>query len=402
MRQLRVASYVATPNAVVLVLVAANVFQFLLCCRVANGPIIPTPLLVAHGALVPTTVRSHELWRLLAAGFLHADPTHLLANMVSLLIIGPFLERRLGATTFALVYLVALFGAGLASLLLHQGFFVGVGASGAIFGILGALFALWALGDGELSPGFFLVNFGLNFGVSARNPHVDWAAHIGGLIAGMGCVALLDILSRANVYGLRCKFPEFVKFNATLIVGAGAAWLWFHPLDTALIDDPRLASVIGGTIVTLCLVKLLDLLLAVRHGLVGVVLVFVVSNAAVALMIAERLRRALALQCGSVMEFGTPTDGIAPIVCPNLAETGAALVGGAILLTLLAHAAQLRRGLRDVGFCWRNLHRGSSTGAGARSPYPPYTGVTGVARMSNRTGFRAMPRTRAIASIRLG
>ena len=350
MRRSRLESYVAPPNAVVLLLVLANVVQYLLCCRVAGGPILPASVLVAHGALIPAALRSPELWRLLAAGFLHADPMHLLANMVSLLIMGPFLERRLGATTFGLVYSVALMGAGLASLLLHQEPFVSVGASGAIFGILGALFALWALGAEELSPGFFLVNFALNFCASARDSRVDWAAHIGGFITGMGCIALLDSLTRVNLYWLRCKFPEFVKVNATLLMGAGAAWLWLHPPGTAPSYDPRLIAALGGTVATLGLVKVLDLLLAIRHGLVGVVLVFVGSNAAAALMSAELLRPALALQCGSVMDFGTPTDGIAPLLCPNLADTGPALVGGAILLTLLAHAAPLRRGLRDVGF----------------------------------------------------
>lgn len=342
--------YLAPPNAVVMLLVVANVVQYLLCFRIAGRPILPTPVLVDHGALIPATLRSHDVWRLLAAGFLHADQTHLLANMVSLLIIGPFLERRLGATTFALVYLVALIGAGLSSVLLHQETFVGVGASGAIFGILGALFALWALGAEELSPGFFLVNFGINLGIAARDSRVDWAAHIGGFITGMACIALLDLLSRANLYALRCKFPEFVKMNAALLIGAGAAWLWFHPPNTAPRYDPRLIMALGGTVATLCFVKLMDLLLAVRHGLVGVVLVFVASNAAAAAMGAELLRPALALQCGAVMDFGTPTGGIAPVLCPNLADTGAALVGGTILLTLLAQAAQLRRGLRDVGF----------------------------------------------------
>lgn len=350
MRRSTVGSYIAPPSVIVLLLVVANVVQYLLCFRVAGGPVLSTPVLVAEGALIPATLRSQELWRFLAAGFLHADPMHLLANMVSLLILGPFLERRLGATTFALIYFVTLIGAGLASLLLHREAFVGVGASGAIFGILGALFALWALGAEELSPGFFLVNFGLNFGISARDPRVDWAAHTGGFIAGMACIALLDIVSRANLYWLRCKFPEFVKMNAALLMGAGAAWLWFHPPNTAPHDDPRLIMAMGGTLATLCFVKVMDLLLAVRHGLVGVVLVFVASNAAAALMSAELLRPALALQCGSVMAFGTPAGGIAAILCPNLADTGAALAGGTILLTLLSQNAQLRRGLRDVGF----------------------------------------------------
>ena len=350
MRRSTVGSYIAPPSVIVLLLVVANVVQYLLCFRVAGGPVLSTPVLVAEGALIPAAPTIPRTVALLGCGLpprgSDASPgQHGLASHHRTV---P--RTAPGATTFALIYFVTLIGAGLASLLLHREAFVGVGASGAIFGILGALFALWALGAEELSPGFFLVNFGLNFGISARDPRVDWAAHTGGFIAGMACVALLDIVSRANLYWLRCKFPEFVKMNAALLMGAGAAWLWFHPPNTAPHDDPRLIMAMGGTLATLCFVKVMDLLLAVRHGLVGVVLVFVASNAAAALMSAELLRPALALQCGSVMAFGTPAGGIAAILCPNLADTGAALAGGTILLTLLSQNAQLRRGLRDVGF----------------------------------------------------
>ena len=261
-------SFLAAPHLVVILLVLANVAAYLACLQVGGAPAIPAPLLVAAGALTPAALHPSEQWRLVAAGFLHADPMHLAANLLSLLIVGPFLERRLGATAFALVYAASLVGAGITSVLMHPGPFVGVGASGAIFGVMGALVALWALGAEELSPGFFLVNFGLNAAFAARDPRIDWAAHIGGMITGMAAVALLDMASRANGHWLRCKFPDFVKADALGLTVAGGAALWRHPPFAVPGYDPRLAAAGCIALAALLVVKALDLLLSARRGLV--------------------------------------------------------------------------------------------------------------------------------------
>ena len=176
---------------VVLVLAAAIVAVFVALVAVSGTTSPPTRLLVAAGALTSTTLQTGQYWRLVAAGFLHANPIHILGNLQVLFICGPVLERRLGSAAFIFIYAAALIGGGLTSLALHPGFYVGVGASGAMFGLLGALFALWVLGRLAVPASFFLVNFGLNAAFAFLDQNIDWAAHLGGFVTGLACIALL-------------------------------------------------------------------------------------------------------------------------------------------------------------------------------------------------------------------
>ena len=349
-------SPLAAPHLIVALLLAANTIAYLLCLRASGAPVIPAAQLVAAGALVPDALRPGERWRLVAAGFLHADPVHLLGNMLSLLIAGPVLERRLGATTFALVYGAALVGAGIVGLWLHPAPFVSVGASGAIFGVLGALFALWALGAEDLSAGFFLTNFALNAVLASRDPRIDWAAHIGGFVTGMATVALLDIASRANLLWLRCRFPDFVKAEAAILLLAGGAALWWHPPATVLARaQPQLALEGGLALAALALVKALDLLLSVRHGLAAAVLLAAAGNAALGWSGAGLALPALAQACASASALGALDGGVSGLLCPNLAVLQPVAAGLAAALTLLVLAHPLRRGLGDVGFVGATL-----------------------------------------------
>ena len=272
----------AAPHLVVGLLVLANVAAYLLCLRAGGTLAIPAPVLAAAGALTPAALGPGERWRLVAAGFLHADPTHLLVNLLSLLVAGPVLERRLGGPTFALVYAAALAGAGVTSVSMHAAPFVGVGASGAIFGIMGALVALWALGAEDLSARFFLVNFGLNAAAGARDPRVDWAAHVGGFATGMAVVATLDVASRVNRHWLRCKFPDFVTADAVVLLATGGVALWGRPPFAVAGLDPRPLAACCIAAGALGAVKLLDLLLSLRRGLAATVLVLAGGNAAAA------------------------------------------------------------------------------------------------------------------------
>lgn len=343
-------SVLATPHLIVVLLLVANIVAYLLCLRVGGTVAIPTWLLAAAGALTPAALQPGEQWRLVAAGFLHADPTHLLVNLLSLLITGPFLERRLGATLFTLVYAASLVGAGLVSVAMHPGPFLGVGASGAVFGVMGALFALWALGAEDLSPSFFLVNFAINASLASRDPRIDWAAHIGGFVTGMAMVALLDMMSRANSHWLRCKFPEFVKAGASVLLVAGGVALWHGPPLDRLGPDPRVVAAGCMAVAALGIVKLLDLLLSVRRGLAAVVLVLMAGNAAMGWAICRLVLPALGRTCAAVGAFGTFDGGAAYMLCPNLTVLPLVTAGLVAALTLLALSGPLRRGLGDVGF----------------------------------------------------
>ena len=148
-----------------------------------NGVDVNT--LVKLGANHVTLLRSGEVYRLLTYAFLHGSIAHLLCNMYSLYIIGTQVEARYGKGRYIFIYLISALGGGLLSAGLTN--YVSVGASGAIFGVLGAMtyfgvrFRLYlkdALRN-KIIP-VILLNLFLGFIV----PGIDNACHVGGLIAG--------------------------------------------------------------------------------------------------------------------------------------------------------------------------------------------------------------------------
>jgi len=189
----------ATPHAwVTVALVAVNVLVWL--ANLADGldPMLPKAqeLLAWGGNLLPLTQR--EPWRLFSAMFLHAGAIHLAFNMWALWNVGSIAERFYGNTQFALIYLLSgLFGS-LASLFFAARTAVSVGASGAIFGITGALLAAVLLKRDKLpaplvagmrSSLFIFVGYSLFLGFTSGV--VDNAAHIGGLVSGFALAAIM-------------------------------------------------------------------------------------------------------------------------------------------------------------------------------------------------------------------
>lgn len=139
----------------------------------------------SHGLLYgPYITQDHEYWRLLTAGFLHDGLFHILVNMLSLYWVGMVLEPAIGSINFAAVYFASLLAGSFGALLFSPGV-PSVGASGAIFGIFGALIVvayrrgipIWQSG-----LGFVLV---LNLVVSFTFRGISIGAHLGGLIAGL-------------------------------------------------------------------------------------------------------------------------------------------------------------------------------------------------------------------------
>jgi membrane associated rhomboid family serine protease len=131
-----------------------------------------------------TSLGTHEFWRLLTAGFLHDGLLHIAINMVSLWFVGSALEPAIGRVNFLAVYFVSLF-AGSFGALLFQPQIPTVGASGAIFGIFGALIVvarargipIWQSGLG------FVLVFNLLFSLSVRG--ISVGDHLGGLVGGL-------------------------------------------------------------------------------------------------------------------------------------------------------------------------------------------------------------------------
>ena len=167
-------------------LVLANVAVFGLSAA-SGGDVLGRTKLVDDGGLFAAAVSSGEWWRIVSSGFLHLGPLHLLMNMYVLWVVGPGLERELGRTRFALVYMASLFGGAAGALLVSPNNLT-VGASGAIFGMFGAYATgLWARGINPFKTGIgttLLINLGLTFTLSR---YISVGGHIGGLVVGAAC-----------------------------------------------------------------------------------------------------------------------------------------------------------------------------------------------------------------------
>ena len=144
--------------------------------------------LIDAGAVSRFTVAAGEIWRLLTAGFLHAGLFHLFFNMFALYVLGGMLEPAIGRLRFALIYVVSLLAGSFGALLLQP---TGqtVGASGAVFGIFGAVAVLEQqrviAGAGAL--GIIFVNLIITFVI----PGISIGGHLGGLAGGaLGTLAL--------------------------------------------------------------------------------------------------------------------------------------------------------------------------------------------------------------------
>ncbi|XP_057852980.1 RHOMBOID-like protein 2 [Cryptomeria japonica] len=141
-------------------------------------------------------VQKHQGWRLITCIWLHAGVVHLLSNMLSLVFIGIRLEQEFGFFKIGMLYLLSGFGGSLLSALFIQNN-ISVGASGALFGLLGAmlseLLTNWTIYASKLAALVTLVLIivvNLAFGLL---PHVDNFAHLGGFMSGflLGFVFLI-------------------------------------------------------------------------------------------------------------------------------------------------------------------------------------------------------------------
>lgn len=140
-----------------------------------------------EGALIPAAVlQGGQWWRILTGAFLHGGLIHIGVNMMSLWFLGRFIEYALGSWRMLLVYMVSLVASGLGVVYFSAPDVPTLGASGAIFGLFGALFAIgFKLGK----PGLELVkaNVGilvLNLIITFTVPAISWQAHVAGLLAG--------------------------------------------------------------------------------------------------------------------------------------------------------------------------------------------------------------------------
>ncbi|WP_374265431.1 rhomboid family intramembrane serine protease [Zoogloea sp.] len=173
-------------------LVVVNVAVFVLLAAVSMNPMqIPSDLLIRFGGNFAPLVQQGEVWRFFTALFLHGGLLHVGLNMLALHQAGQVVERLFGRAGFLVIYVVAGLLGNAASLWWKPGP-VSVGASGAIFGVYGALLAYLLRQRGSVPTEVFremrsgtlgFIGYSLFAGFSI--PGIDNAAHLGGLIGGL-------------------------------------------------------------------------------------------------------------------------------------------------------------------------------------------------------------------------
>jgi membrane associated rhomboid family serine protease len=180
-------------------LIASNVVVFLIEIGQSSGGLSPSGSFIADWALYGPAVANGEWWRLLTGAFLHASILHIAFNMLMLWWFGQALEAALGRTRFLGVYLVSALAGSAGALVVTPTEFT-LGASGAVFGILGAGLVLerrqiYVFGGGALFV--VILNVAFTFAVS----HISIGGHLGGLAGGMLAVLALSAAGRHPVYG---------------------------------------------------------------------------------------------------------------------------------------------------------------------------------------------------------
>ena len=165
-------------------LVASNVLAFL--WELTTGSLDNSLVLLKDGALYgPLVVDAHQYWRIASAAFLHGGWAHIALNMFALYVVGRFVETVAGSVRMFFIYALAMIGSGIAVVLFSYTDLT-LGASGAIFGLFGAIVAIgMKLGRpgraliAQTAP-IILLNLAFGFAI----PNISNAAHIGGLISG--------------------------------------------------------------------------------------------------------------------------------------------------------------------------------------------------------------------------
>jgi membrane associated rhomboid family serine protease len=180
------------------------------------GQISPLGYLFTNQFFFAPVLAAFEPWRMLTAGFVHdwSGPMHILFNSYAIWIFGRALEPMLGTVRFLVLYLTSIVGGSLAVMWLSDPQIPVVGASGALFGLMGAYFVVIRSLGGNASQIFILV--GINFALGLFVPGISWEGHLGGLVTG---------LVIAGIYAATRKPNQKLLQAVGLIIVWGAIYL---------------------------------------------------------------------------------------------------------------------------------------------------------------------------------
>ena len=213
-------------------ILVVNVTVFLMMMASGGGDL--TAKLVRFGASFGPGIAQGEIWRLFTCMFLHVTPLHILFNSYVLFIMGRDAEAFFGSLRFAVIYIASGLAGSIASVSMNPKV-VSAGASGAIFGLGGALIAYTLLNRDALPARFakswlknLLVFVGLNLFIGMSVPQIDNWAHMGGLVGGfLFGMAVAPVFQTERKYSLLRELAviplvmilAFAGYNAQRVAG---------------------------------------------------------------------------------------------------------------------------------------------------------------------------------------
>ena len=194
-----------------------------------EGALLGGGRILRDGVPVLAGVSQGEWYRIFTGAFIHAGPIHIFFNMLLLWQTGSLLEPALGRVRFGLLYLVSLLGGAFGALLLAPDTLT-VGASGAVFGLMGALFVAerkGVFGGYRSSVGFLIV---INLALSVAIPGISLGGHVGGLVAGAAAGWIFHEFDQRHLARI---VPISLVAALSWMLFAGSLWaasLWRNPL----------------------------------------------------------------------------------------------------------------------------------------------------------------------------
>jgi membrane associated rhomboid family serine protease len=196
------------------VLIAVNVLVFI--AEMAQGVVvrgIGGSSVIADGAVQAPGVADGEWWRMLTAGFIHAGLFHIVFNMFALWVLGGALEQYVGGLRMAIIWFSAVLWGSVGALLLSPDVNT-VGASGGVFGLMGALLIVSRQRGMEFLTGGIGAVLVLNLVITFALPGISIGGHLGGLLGGAAAALVLSGFGRGHLaYG---------RWTPAMVVGCGA------------------------------------------------------------------------------------------------------------------------------------------------------------------------------------
>ena len=196
------------------VLVALNAIMFILELVVSsliagtftmnpsNDALIRLGALVNYASDAPNVLVTHQYWRMITSTFLHGGIFHILLNMWALWVMGQFMEAAIGRLKFVILYLISGFAGSVLVVAIAPVPTLVVGASGAIFGLFGALAVHAYFNRGDFQSSAFLRQIMflivINLVFSFLWSGISWQAHIGGLVGGAATMSAMMLAGRKD------------------------------------------------------------------------------------------------------------------------------------------------------------------------------------------------------------